>query len=51
MVNDDALGLAKRELLASLAQLPPDARFAAIFFDLEPEILNGAGRIGDGFDG
>lgn len=32
MATHDAIGLAKRELLSSLAQLPPDARFGIVFY-------------------
>lgn len=34
MATRNALDVAKRELLASLAQLPPDAQFAVIFYNL-----------------
>ncbi len=34
-----ALRAAKQELLASLGQLPPDARFAVVFFNLRPTIF------------
>lgn len=45
MGNFDALDVAKRELAASLEQLPPDARFAVVFYDLAPEILLGDGGL------
>ncbi len=32
MATHDAIGLAKRELMASLDQLPPDARFGILFY-------------------
>ena len=35
----DALGLAKRELLSSLKQLPPDARFSVIFYNLKATVF------------
>jgi hypothetical protein len=47
MTGNDALGLAKRELLASLDQLPPDARFGVIFYNLEAtELPDADGRPG-----
>lgn len=47
MVNDRALDLAKRELLASLGQLPPDAKFAVIFYNLNPNVFpDASGRPG-----
>jgi hypothetical protein len=47
MSANEALGLAKRELLTSLSQLPPDARFGVIFFNLEATPLtNAAGASG-----
>lgn len=36
MSGHGSLNLAKRELLASLDQLPPDARFTVLFYNLEP---------------
>jgi hypothetical protein len=39
MVARDSLGVAKRELLSSLNPLPPDARFAVIFYNLKVRIL------------
>src|SRR5262249_2717395 len=39
MANRDALGVAKRELLASLSQLPPDALFSVIFYNLQPTVF------------
>jgi hypothetical protein len=36
MASFKALEVAKRELLASLNQLPPDARFGVIFYNLRP---------------
>jgi hypothetical protein len=33
MIEHDALEVAKRELLSSLEQLPPDARFAILFYN------------------
>ncbi|WP_250846958.1 vWA domain-containing protein [Aquisphaera insulae] len=39
MVAQDSLGVAKRELMNSLNPLPPDARFAAIFYNLKVRIL------------
>ncbi len=47
MINDRALDLAKRELLASLGQLPPDARFAVVFYNLNPNVFpDASGRSG-----
>ena len=47
MINDLALDLAKRELLSSLGQLPPDARFAVVFYNLNPNIFpDASGRPG-----
>lgn len=47
MANRDALGVAKRELLASLSQLPPDAEFAVVFYNLNPTVFDDAqGREG-----
>ena len=39
MSQHDAWNLARRELLVSLAPLPPDSRFGLIFYDLETEPL------------
>ncbi|MBX6316574.1 MAG: VWA domain-containing protein, partial [Isosphaeraceae bacterium] len=41
MASRDALGLAKRELLASLRQLPPEAKFAVLFYNQKPTLLTG----------
>lgn len=47
MINNSSLDLAKRELLASLGQLPPDAKFAVIFYNLDPTIFpDASGRPG-----
>ena len=46
MSGQGALGLAKRELMASLGQLPPDARFSVIFYNLQPTQIAGAPRPG-----
>lgn len=46
MSGRNALNLAKRELLASLAQLPPDAQFSVIFYNLEPTQIAGFPRPG-----
>ncbi len=35
----DALEVAKRELLASLNQLPPDARFSVVFYNERPRVF------------
>ncbi len=42
MTNRGALLLAKRELLASLDQLPPDARFAVVFYNMKANVLTDA---------
>lgn len=42
MGNDAALDLAKREMLSSIEQLPPDAKFGVIFYNLDPTVLSGA---------
>jgi hypothetical protein len=39
MVTRGSLEVAKAELLASLAQLPPDAQFAIIFYNLDAQVL------------
>ena len=39
MASNHALDVAKRELLASLYQLPPDAKFAVIFYSSNATIL------------
>ncbi len=39
MATRSSLDVAKRELLASLNQLPPDARFAVIFYNLNVRVL------------
>lgn len=45
MATHDAIGLAKRELLASLGQLPPDARFGIIFYTTKFTVFpDGSGR-------
>jgi hypothetical protein len=40
MAANHALDVAKRELLSSLNQLPPDARFAVIFYSNNPTTLS-----------
>jgi hypothetical protein len=40
MATRNSLEVAKRELLASLNQLPPDAEFAVIFYSLLPRMLS-----------
>jgi hypothetical protein len=40
MAMHNALEIAKRELLASLNQLPPDAEFAVIFYNRLPSLLD-----------
>ena len=37
MANRDSLDVAKRELLASLDQLPPDAQFGVVFYNLHAD--------------
>jgi hypothetical protein len=39
MTTRNSLDVAKRELLASLGQLPPDAQFAVIFYNLQARML------------
>ncbi len=39
MALNSSLEVAKRELLASLNQLPPDARFSVIFYDLRARVF------------
>jgi von Willebrand factor type A domain len=39
MAMRGSLEVAKREVLASLAQLPPDAQFAVIFYNLEARMI------------
>ncbi len=39
MATRNALEVAKREMLASLGQLPPDARFAVVFYNLRSTTL------------
>ncbi len=39
MTNRGALKLAKQELLASLDQLPPDARFAVVFYNINATVF------------
>ncbi len=40
MATRNALDVVKRELLASLAQLPPEAQFAVIFYNLRARVLS-----------
>ncbi len=40
MASRSSLDVAKRELLSSLNQLPPDARFAIVFYNLRPTIFS-----------
>ena len=40
MASRGSLDVAKRELLASLDQLPPDARFAIVFYNLHATIFS-----------
>jgi len=40
MATRNSLEIAKREMLASISQLPPDAQFAVIFYNLQARILN-----------
>ncbi|WP_435010247.1 vWA domain-containing protein [Tundrisphaera lichenicola] len=47
MVARGSLDVAKRELLSSLAQIPPEARFAVIFYNIEAKVFtDSAGRPG-----
>ncbi len=39
MTTRNSLEIAKRELLASVSQLPPDAQFAVIFYNLQARML------------
>ncbi len=39
MVSHNSLDVAKRELLSSLDQLPPDAEFAVVFYNMTPRML------------
>jgi hypothetical protein len=39
MATRNSLEVAKREMLASISQLPPDAQFAAIFYNLQARML------------
>jgi hypothetical protein len=39
MATRNSLEVAKRELLASLGQLPPDAEFAVVFYNLQARML------------
>ena len=39
MESHNSLRVAKREMLASVNQLPPDAQFAVIFYNLNPRML------------
>lgn len=43
MGTRDALGVAKRELRASVGRLPARARFGVVFYNLEPEVFADAG--------
>ena len=40
MASHNSLEVAKRELLASLDQLPPDAEFSVIFYNMTPKMLS-----------
>jgi hypothetical protein len=40
MASRNSLDVAKRELLASLNQLPPDTQFAVIFYNLQAHLLS-----------
>lgn len=40
MATRNALDVAKRELLSSLGQLPPDARFAVVFYNLRATVFS-----------
>ncbi len=40
MATRNSLGVAKRELLASLGQLAPDAQFSVIFYNLQARMLS-----------
>lgn len=40
MASHSSLEVAKRELLASLDQLPPDAEFAVVFYNMTPRMLS-----------
>lgn len=40
MATRNSLEIAKREMLASINQLPPDAQFAVIFYNLNPRLLS-----------
>ena len=39
MASRGSLDVAKRELLASLDQLPPDARFGVVFYNVRPTVF------------
>jgi hypothetical protein len=39
MMANSSLAMAKRELLQSLEQLPPDAEFAVVFYNMKPTTL------------
>ena len=39
MATRNSLEVAKREMLASISQLPPDAQFAVIFYNLQARML------------
>jgi hypothetical protein len=43
MATRNSLNVAKRELLASLNQLPPDARFSVIFYNLKVRVFTDPG--------
>ena len=40
MATRNSLEIAKREMLASINQLPPDAQFAVIFYNLNARMLS-----------
>ena len=40
MQSRGSLDIAKRELMASLAQLPPDARFSVVFYNLRANVFS-----------
>jgi hypothetical protein len=47
MTARGSLDVAKRELLASLAQVPPEARFAVVFYNIDANVFtDAAGRPG-----
>ena len=45
MSQRDRLGVAKRDLMASLAKLPPEAQFQVIFYNLRPEMVPVGGSV------